>query len=187
MCLFLERGVVEEKEWERNIDAGEKHWLVASHTHPDRGSNLQPRYVSWPGIKPVNFWCMEQLQPTSHAANSLLLLRRSKPLTLSTEFHMVFQPTDLHLWFFLSHSPWFLWHSQLSWASELRLIPSCAWQGLTYSHFSKYHTPGTGFWITLSRISSLFLCFGFFIWFIPFIILLKLFKNLNIMYEPLII
>ena len=38
----------------------EKHWLIASHTHHDLGSNLQPRYVSWWKIEPANFWCLGQ-------------------------------------------------------------------------------------------------------------------------------
>ena len=37
-----------------------KHWSVASRTHPDRGLNLQPRYVLWPGIEPATFWCRER-------------------------------------------------------------------------------------------------------------------------------
>ena len=35
----------------------EKHQLVASHTYPNWGSNLQPRYMPWPGIQPCTFWC----------------------------------------------------------------------------------------------------------------------------------
>ena len=35
-----------ERERERNIDVREKHPSVASHRHPDRESNPQPRYVS---------------------------------------------------------------------------------------------------------------------------------------------
>ena len=48
-----------ERERERNnIDVREKHWLVASHMYPDRGSNPQLRYVPWPGIELLTFWCM---------------------------------------------------------------------------------------------------------------------------------
>ena len=44
---FRERGR------ERNVDVREKHWLVASHTHPDRESN--PHNLSV---------CGTMLQPT---------------------------------------------------------------------------------------------------------------------------
>ena len=43
--LFLEKGEGKKKERERNIDVREKHWSVASHTHPDWRLNLQPRPV----------------------------------------------------------------------------------------------------------------------------------------------
>ena len=33
----------------------EKHQLVASHTHPNRGPNLHLRHVPWLGIKPAIF------------------------------------------------------------------------------------------------------------------------------------
>ena len=48
-----------ERERERNIDVRKKHQSVASHTHPDRGSNPQPFGVhvktpnngaTWPGL-----------------------------------------------------------------------------------------------------------------------------------------
>ena len=42
------RGVRErerERERERNIGVREKHPSVASHMHPDRGWNPQPRHV----------------------------------------------------------------------------------------------------------------------------------------------
>ena len=48
------------KRWERNIDAREKHWLVAYCTCPDWGPKPQPRYVPWPGMKPVTFHFVEQ-------------------------------------------------------------------------------------------------------------------------------
>ena len=41
--LILERG-------------REKHWSVASRMHPNRGWNLQPRYVSWLGINLTTLW-----------------------------------------------------------------------------------------------------------------------------------
>ena len=37
------------------MDGREKHQLVASHTRPDWGSNLQPKYVPQLGIKPATF------------------------------------------------------------------------------------------------------------------------------------
>ena len=59
-------GAKWERKGGRNIDVREKHQLVASHMHPNRGSNPQPRYMPWPGIKPAAFWgCMgTTLQPT---------------------------------------------------------------------------------------------------------------------------
>ena len=53
LFIFRQRGGEGERE-------EEKHWWVASHTCPDRGWNLQPRYVPWPGITPTTFWCMGQ-------------------------------------------------------------------------------------------------------------------------------
>ena len=49
--LILERveGVVGRERCE-------KHWLVASHMHPNRGPNPQPRYVPWQGIEPFGLW-----------------------------------------------------------------------------------------------------------------------------------
>ena len=44
LFIFRERGRM-GKERERNIDAREKHQLVASHMHPNWGSNLQPKHV----------------------------------------------------------------------------------------------------------------------------------------------
>ena len=43
--LILERGEGREKENETNIDVREKHQSPVSHTHPDRGTNPQPRHV----------------------------------------------------------------------------------------------------------------------------------------------
>ena len=53
---FRERG----GETERHSGVKKKHGSDASHMQPGLGSNPQPRYVSWPGIKPTTFW----LQPT---------------------------------------------------------------------------------------------------------------------------
>ena len=58
--LLLERGEGREKERERNNNVREKHWLGASHTCPDRGSNLQPRHVPWLGIELAAFYLVEQ-------------------------------------------------------------------------------------------------------------------------------
>ena len=54
-----DRGRKEERERnrKRKIDVREKHRLVASCPHPNRGLNMQPRYVPWPGIEPATFWC----------------------------------------------------------------------------------------------------------------------------------
>ena len=57
--LILEKEEGWGRERERNINMREKHQSVASHSHPNWWSNLQPMYLPWPGIKPVDFWCME--------------------------------------------------------------------------------------------------------------------------------
>ena len=48
----------------------EKHCLIVSHMLPDRGSNLQLRYVPWPEIEPPTFsctrWRSSQLSHTGH-------------------------------------------------------------------------------------------------------------------------
>ena len=49
--LLLERGKGREKERERNIHV----WDVASHIATNWGPGLQPRHVSWLGIRPVTF------------------------------------------------------------------------------------------------------------------------------------
>lgn len=33
--------------------------LLPPHTHPNRGLNLQPRYVSRSGFEPSTFWCID--------------------------------------------------------------------------------------------------------------------------------
>ena len=48
--LFLERGEGREKDRERNINA----WLPIAY--PNWGPVLQPRHVSWLGIKLVTLW-----------------------------------------------------------------------------------------------------------------------------------
>ena len=53
--LILERGEGTEKEKKTNIDAREKHQLVASCMHPWQGLNLQPRHMSWLGIELATF------------------------------------------------------------------------------------------------------------------------------------
>ena len=62
--MILERGEGREGERERNIDVREKHQPAAFHMHPNQETNLQPRHVPYPGIKPVTFWFEEQ-HPTS--------------------------------------------------------------------------------------------------------------------------
>ena len=59
--LFIFR----EKERE-----GEKHWLVASCTHPNQGLNLKPGHVPWQGIIPATFCFAEQFP-----ANGATLVR----------------------------------------------------------------------------------------------------------------
>lgn len=45
---FFHCSLEGEKWRERNINASEKHWLVASHMHPDWGLNLLPfGYGTW--------------------------------------------------------------------------------------------------------------------------------------------
>ena len=43
-----------------------EHWLVASYTLVNQGSNPQPRYVPWPESNLQPFWCMGQcfIQPS---------------------------------------------------------------------------------------------------------------------------
>ena len=50
--LLLE-GVEGVRGRKENINVRKKHWLLASHLCSNRGSNPQPRYASWPGIKPA--------------------------------------------------------------------------------------------------------------------------------------
>ena len=57
-----ERGM----EREREESMWEKHWLVASHTRPIWGLNLQPTYVPWPEIELATLWCTNDA-PTSWA------------------------------------------------------------------------------------------------------------------------
>ena len=53
LFIFRERGG--EKEREGKIVVREKHPSVASHMCADWALNLQPRDMSWPGIKLVSF------------------------------------------------------------------------------------------------------------------------------------
>ena len=71
--LFLGRGEGREEERERNIDVREKHPLVASPKHPDRGPNQQHWHVFWSGTKPATFCVVEQC-PTNWAT-----LARTEP------------------------------------------------------------------------------------------------------------
>ena len=65
----------EEGRERENTDVKEKHQSVASHCCPDWESNPQPRYMSWLGIKPVNYSCVVQ------CSNQL-----SKPARATLEF-----------------------------------------------------------------------------------------------------
>lgn len=55
--MFIDFRSREVGEREKDIDVREKyqHWPIASHTRPDRESNLQPENVSWLGTKPLPF------------------------------------------------------------------------------------------------------------------------------------
>ena len=53
---FKEKEREEEREEEkRQRERETSHWLAASPTHPDQGSNPQPQHVPWLGIQPVSF------------------------------------------------------------------------------------------------------------------------------------
>ena len=74
---FRENGMKEGGgEKEKNIDVWEKHWLVASCMHPNRGENPQPRYVPWPGIDPrsllVYGMMLQTTEPPSQGSSLLL-------------------------------------------------------------------------------------------------------------------
>ena len=71
-----EREGEREREREGNINVREEHQLVASHTHPNGGSNLKPfgargdaptNRATWPGPHLIFFFfkkselCIEQL------------------------------------------------------------------------------------------------------------------------------
>ena len=61
-----------ERETDRNIDAREKHCLVASHMHPNWGSNPQP------------LWCTaRRSNELSHTAKALCLVCSFVPGGLS--------------------------------------------------------------------------------------------------------
>ena len=71
---FRERARKREKEKERNVGVREKHPLAASHMHPDQGSNPQPWYEPWLGIKPAHFWCTgRRSHRLSHSGHSCYL------------------------------------------------------------------------------------------------------------------
>ena len=69
--LILEREEGKEKERETLM------WKRTSCTGPDPGSNLQPRYVPWPGIEPTNFWCVGQCSNQfSYLVRATLIYKR---------------------------------------------------------------------------------------------------------------
>ena len=60
-----------ERERETSMSERERHWLVASCTHPDwglytlgQGIKPQPRYVPWLRIEPATFWLQDDV-PTN--------------------------------------------------------------------------------------------------------------------------
>ena len=67
-----------ERERETNINAREKHRSVASHTHLDWGLNMEPRYVSWPGIEPATLWLQDNT-PTNRATPDSVWIYYSWP------------------------------------------------------------------------------------------------------------
>ena len=72
---FREREGGREREREKERDVRDKHQSVASPKCPDQGSNLQPRYVLWPGIIPAIFWCTGQCSnQVSHLARAAMCL-----------------------------------------------------------------------------------------------------------------
>ena len=70
--------------WERNI-----YQLPSIYT-PTRESNLQPRYMLWPGIRPTTFWCMgwcsNQQSHLARAKISLLFMAKYYSITYTTSF-----------------------------------------------------------------------------------------------------
>ena len=64
MYLFLERREGREKERERNIDVREKHQSVYSHTCPNLGPGLHPRYVPDQELNRQPFALQDNAQPT---------------------------------------------------------------------------------------------------------------------------
>ena len=63
-----------ERKRKRNTDVKKKYWFVASHTHPDWGANLQPRYVPLLGIEPPTFWYAAQWSTLAKVIVSVLEL-----------------------------------------------------------------------------------------------------------------
>ena len=73
--LFFTAFGERERERETPMKKGNIDWLP-SYMHPNRRSNLQPRYVPWPGVEPMTFRCVGQRSnQLSHASqgNSLFL------------------------------------------------------------------------------------------------------------------
>ena len=80
-------GATESRERWRREKLNETS--VASYTYPNWGSNLQPRYVPWPGIESATFWCMGRCSnQLSHAARVQMVSFPS--LWLDTEIHNTF-------------------------------------------------------------------------------------------------
>ena len=118
---FRERGRGGERErerdGERNIDMREKHRSVASRMCPDRGSNLQPRFVPWTGVEPAQDYiptnrgtqlgiCLTFGRATKQlsAGAAPLYIPTSSACTKLPNFSMS-SPTFVIFWFcLLSHS-----------------------------------------------------------------------------------
>ena len=88
MCLLIlereggkETGGGREKEKYRC----EKHLLGASCMCPERGSNLRPRYVPWPGIEPSStFWFTGgRSTPLSHPARATRVLLKKQRASIN--------------------------------------------------------------------------------------------------------
>ena len=84
--LILEReevGRERRRKRERNIHVRDKYLLAASHMCPKWESNLQLRYVFWPGIKPQPWsmgWHCNQL---SHLVRAWQIVLRNASCHLS--------------------------------------------------------------------------------------------------------
>ena len=76
-CLLILAGGWGKRKRERNINAREKHWLVASPMCLDQGPNPKPRHVPWPGTEFMIFrfmgWCSNQLSHMSQGWKVMFL------------------------------------------------------------------------------------------------------------------